>query len=176
MRFLFCLFCLLVLVPPASSTGYCMANCSRPTENKFCRITADVCAYPGGDNEAYMAVRSLAIYRMKNDDYCIQVFSRFVCGLYFPLCRYRITVPLCWDSCYTAFKSCAASSGDKIATARCSDFVMSGQVAAQTCVNGVDTATQQSCSCFAGASLTRPEYAIHIVCFLLCIMIYLRHC
>eukprot|EP00802_Teleaulax_amphioxeia_P011346 Tamp_11378.p5 GENE.Tamp_11378~~Tamp_11378.p5 ORF type:complete len:135 (+),score=10.65 Tamp_11378:641-1045(+) len=83
-----------------------MANCSKPVANRFCRVTEDVCAYPAGDKEAYDAVRSLAIWRGNKDDTCVAKYRDFICSLYFPKCRFRVTIPVCWESCYKAHKTC----------------------------------------------------------------------
>ena len=54
----------------AEIAGHCMANCSRPTTNVFCRVDTDVCAYPGGDGEVRLCfAKTWSIFTMSDPGY-----------------------------------------------------------------------------------------------------------
>ena len=72
--------------------------------NEFCPLSEDVCAFPTGDRDAKMAVRALML-EDKSDD-CIQKFSAFMCALHFPPCRFRVTIPLCYQDCMDTHTVC----------------------------------------------------------------------
>ena len=58
-----------------------------------CRITPDVCAYPFGDQQAYEAVRSLALWRGEKDDECVRCASCvYVCVCVCVCVRVRVRV------------------------------------------------------------------------------------
>jgi len=65
--------------------------------NEFCPLSEDVCAFPSGDRDAKMAVRALMLTDKSKS--CIEKFSNFICALHFPPCRFRVTIPLCYDDC-----------------------------------------------------------------------------
>eukprot|EP00282_Hemiselmis_andersenii_P011684 CAMPEP_0114132432 /NCGR_PEP_ID=MMETSP0043_2-20121206/13091_1 /TAXON_ID=464988 /ORGANISM="Hemiselmis andersenii, Strain CCMP644" /LENGTH=195 /DNA_ID=CAMNT_0001225945 /DNA_START=103 /DNA_END=693 /DNA_ORIENTATION=+ len=141
--------------------SFCMANCTKPLFNQFCRVTEDVCAYPTGDKEAERAVRAVSIWRGQGfESECLQKFRTLICALYFPKCRYRITVPICWIYCYDAMLTCVRGHtyfvAEEVARARCLALVSTLQVADEDCRNGFNSRTGAECACTNAAPRGAP--------------------
>uniref|UniRef100_A0A7S0LV16 FZ domain-containing protein n=1 Tax=Cryptomonas curvata TaxID=233186 RepID=A0A7S0LV16_9CRYP len=151
---------LVILCEIVGATNFCMQNCSKPLFNTFCKIDEDVCAYPTGDSDALSAFRAMAVWAGTSENDCLRQFSIFICSMYFPKCRFRTVIPVCWESCYKTYKTCATRNADAVATRRCSAFVSTGQVSASTCQNGVDSATGAACACFSGSPRISPSSQI----------------
>ena len=167
---------------------YCMSNCSKPTTNNFCKVTEDVCAYPTGDAEAYKAVRSISVWRGQKDDECIELYRKFICGLYFPKCRLRVTVPVCYASCLAAHIKCYQEpaaiihigSVEPQAKRRCNALALSQQVAHPGCAAGWNSELNEACTCFSSpatrvtAAASRLFWLLSLACAWIVLVLSVR--